>query len=113
MGTVLEADGRQGLVDLLSFFRCRRPQERWEHALARPFEREIEIFPYGQIRIDRGGLKFSADAEFDDFVLTLADELLILAEDDPARHGLRLSADDIEQRRLAGSVRPDHDPELV
>ena len=39
--------------------------------------------------------------------------LLVFAEDDPARRGLRLPAHDIEQRRFAGSVRTDHDPKLV
>ena len=85
MGAVFEADrlkvplifSRSSAVDV--------PRSVENTPLLVTLQRQIEIFPYRQIRIDRRGLKFPADAELDDFILALTDEFLILAENDPAR----------------------------
>src|SRR5262245_29100142 len=113
MGTITQTDRRQCCFNLFPFRGRRSPEKCRKHAFAWPLEGEIEIFPHRQIRIDRGRLKLSANAELDDFILGFADEFLILAKDHAACHWMRLPADDVVKRGFACAIGPDHVAELV
>src|SRR5678815_863619 len=95
-------------------FLCRRlPEQRREDPFTAPFQRQVEVFPDGQISIDRRRLELSPDAELHDFIRMFPDQFLILAKDDTAGSRFRLPANHIQQRRLSRPVRPDDDAQFL
>ena len=88
-------------------------REREKNALAAPLQRQVEIFPHGQIAIDRWGLELPPDAEGDDFIFTFPLQICLLTEKDSTAGRFGLPANDIEQGRLPGSVRADNHAQFV
>ena len=86
-------------------------EERGEDA-ARPLQRKHEIIPYAVLGVDAGRLEFPADAQPVDLVLIQLGEVMARgrrgAEFDFAAIGLGAAADEIEESRFAGAIRPDH-----
>src|SRR5262249_3625455 len=103
----LGGDGGHGVVELLRAPERERPKDG---AAAR--ERDFEVLAHGEVLVDGGRLELSPDARVDDLVLSEVGELDPF-EVDPPCGGLRLTADEVEERRLARAVRADDDAELV
>ena len=108
----VETDEREQLVNALALRGARPVEQRRENA-ARALEREQEIFPDAVLAVDRGGLKFSADAEAIDLVFGQSGEVGVPAEFDFPRVGLGAAGDEIEERGFARAVGADDGAELA
>src|SRR3990167_4993201 len=73
---------------------------------------EGDIFKDRMIREKAGGLKLPADPQVHHLSFAERKEVGLLFEDPPSFDRLHLSADDIQEGRLARPVRPDDEAEL-
>src|SRR3989441_2230802 len=108
-----ELHGLQGVSDTLALLGQVALPERGEDALRGPPERDLDVVPDREVHEDRRGLELPSDPQLGDLVLAERQEIGALAEDDPAALGLDTPGDDVEQRRLAGAVGADDNPELA
>ena len=108
----VETDQREQRVDPVAL-RGARPVEQCRENAARTLEREQEIFPDAVLAVDRGGLKFSADAEAIDLVFGQRGEVGIPAKFDFPRVGFGAAGDEIEERGFPRAVGADDGAELA
>ena len=111
--SILEADGLEHVSHLL-FFGAGHPRQKAAKDPAATTARELEVLVHGVSVKDRGTLKFATDTELANAPLGQPRELdgLILEIDGP-RSRACLSGDDIHQRGLACTVRPDDAAQLA